>query len=210
MTFDELHILVTRTYTDALAEGKKRKEIEEIMDDCFFEFLVDAYIAGLYEQDLENPPQYDPDRAIEVVELRYGTDEKNVEERIREHVVEGDLPRLITLADTEYHRVYETGAFDNATQAQEAFNREFERSAPGKTPGKPVIRQIGPKHVMKTWLTMMDDRVRDTHAYIEAVTIPYDERFYTYDGDSARFPGDFYNVENNANCRCSLKYSIAR
>ena len=57
----------------------------------------------------------------------------------------------------------------------------------------------------KTWVTMGDERVRDTHWYLEGMTIPYDEEFVTYDGDSALAPGGFSDPSNNCSCRCWLE-----
>jgi hypothetical protein len=59
----------------------------------------------------------------------------------------------------------------------------------------------------KTWVTMMDDRVRDTHDYLEGETVGIGEDFYTYDGDHASAPGLFELAENNVNCRCELLFS---
>lgn len=56
----------------------------------------------------------------------------------------------------------------------------------------------------KTWETMGDNRVRDTHWWLEGKTIPFDEEFVTFDGDSADAPGMFELAENNVNCRCWL------
>ena len=58
----------------------------------------------------------------------------------------------------------------------------------------------------KTWNTMLDERVRDTHSYIEGVTVPIDAEFYTYDGDHAHAPGQFIKPENDIGCRCWLTY----
>jgi len=58
----------------------------------------------------------------------------------------------------------------------------------------------------KTWHTMMDDRVRDTHAYLEDMELPIDALFFTYDGDAAMFPGDFTLPQNTVNCRCYLTF----
>jgi hypothetical protein len=55
---------------------------------------------------------------------------------------------------------------------------------------------------------MDDDRVRDTHMFLEGVEVPMGERFYTFDGDSAMIPGDFALPENNINCRCTLSYTF--
>ena len=59
----------------------------------------------------------------------------------------------------------------------------------------------------KTWVTREDERVRDTHWYIDGLTVGIDEYFYTLDGDRAMRPYGFELASNNINCRCYLKYS---
>ena len=59
----------------------------------------------------------------------------------------------------------------------------------------------------KTWVTMDDEKVRDTHWYIDNLTVGIDEYFYTLDGDRALRPYGFELASNNINCRCYLKYS---
>lgn len=59
----------------------------------------------------------------------------------------------------------------------------------------------------KTWVTMDDEKVRDTHWYIDNLTVGIDEYFYTLDGDRALRPYGFEIASNNVNCRCTLKYS---
>lgn len=63
------------------------------------------------------------------------------------------------------------------------------------------------KATHKTWITMDDERVRDTHWYIDRLTVGIDEYFYTLDGDRALRPYGFESASNNINCRCYLKYS---
>ena len=55
---------------------------------------------------------------------------------------------------------------------------------------------------MKQWQTMRDGRVRDTHSYLQSAMVNLDDKFYTFDGDSALYPGGFELPENNVNCRC--------
>ena len=59
----------------------------------------------------------------------------------------------------------------------------------------------------KTWITQEDDRVRETHWYIENLKVKIDEYFYTLDGDRALRPYGFEFAENNIQCRCHLKYT---
>lgn len=94
-----------------------------------------------------------------------------------------DFPRL---AENEAHRMYNAGSYDCAKQCEDS--------------------GVG---IYKTWHTMMDDRVRETHEYIERETVPIEDAFYTFDGDHARYPGDFGLPENNINCRCWLTYDRA-
>ena len=84
---------------------------------------------------------------------------------------------LVRIVDTESHRIANEAALNTAGKA-------------GAT--------------KKKWVTMLDDKVRDTHIYLEGQTVPYDADFYTYDGDHARAPGLFALPENNINCRCEL------
>ncbi len=63
---------------------------------------------------------------------------------------------------------------------------------------------VGVSGLYKTWETMEDDRVRDTHWFLEGKTIPFEDKFITFDGDSAEAPGMFEDANNNVNCRCWL------
>lgn len=89
------------------------------------------------------------------------------------------LDEIIRIVVTEVHRVFNEGQWDSA---------------------------VG-RATHKTWITQGDDRVRDTHWYIDGLTIPIDDYFYTLDGDRALRPYGFTFPENDINCRCRLKYS---
>lgn len=111
-------------------------------------------------------------------------EDKTYKDRIREHFEQGDIDGIIRVADTESHRLFNTAVFENAERSEQT--------------------------VFATWETMMDDKVRETHDFLEGVTVPLGERFYTSDGDSARFPGDFAKAENNVGCRCWLNLRIQK
>lgn len=110
---------------------------------------------------------------------------KNWEQRISEYLDDenGTVDEIIRVVDTDMTRIYNDAILDVGEKSD------------------------GP--VMKTWQTMLDDRVRDTHDYLQSMTVPVDSRFYTFDGDSARYPGDFVLPENNINCRCRISLSMA-
>lgn len=179
LAFDEIHALTTTSYL--LANGN----ITEIADDIL-SFLINAYRLGI--QSVSEILAYDlivdvskmNDAIYEVIEG------KTFEDRIADHVNSGDLAGLQVLAESEFHRVYNTATNDGAQDFQ---------SAAGYG-------------VSKTWYTVKDDRVRETHRYLEQVSVPVDEEFFTYDGDHAPYPGGFTMAKNNVGCRCIVDYKV--
>ena len=111
-------------------------------------------------------------------------DGKTFEDRIADHVSANDLTGLQALVRSEYHRVFNAAEMDGAIEFQ---------------------TRTGTR-VTKTWCTMLDEKVRDTHDYLEAITVPLNEDFYTWDGDHAPAPGGFEKAENNCGCRCVLTF----
>lgn len=181
-TIDELTVLAERIYreTEDLPKAERKKKIA----DEVLEVLILAYVYGYRRVDEEGRP--DTDAMYEAIYLLI--DGETYSDRISKHIENGDMSVevLQRIIETEYHRVEETGAFDSA--------KEYERKT-GKT-------------AYKKWGTMKDDRVRETHFYLEGTEVLLTGRFYTYDGDSARFPGDFSKPENVINCRCYLSYTF--
>lgn len=178
--FDELHKLASEIYEetkDLPTEKKKEKACEDILD-----ILIFAYLLG-WHRVADNG---DADEMSLMDAIYLVIEGKTFADRINEHIDNGEWEQAVIerLLETEYHRVEETGAFDSA--------REYERTT-GKTG-------------YKRWITKRDDKVRDTHWYLDGTEVLITGEFITYDGDSARFPGDFKNAENNVNCRCNLEY----
>ena len=68
----------------------------------------------------------------------------------------------------------------------------------------------GMPNITKHWVTMRDDKVRDTHDYLEGTEVPFNEDFYTYNGDHAPFPGMFGVPEEDVNCRCIVELRQAK
>ena len=182
LPFDELNNFKTKLSTHFEKGRIKSKEdcediIDEILDLCLLAYVSGAAVVG--EQ--LNVHVTIETTAEELEEVLYPkVDGKDWRERVREwYENEGTEADIIRIAETETHRIGNESAEKTAVKA-------------------------GAKE--KTWRTMMDDKVRDSHFYLESTTVPIDARFYTYDGDSARFPGDFTLAENNIGCRCELQY----
>lgn len=193
LDFDEINRLAKQEYESVSEQPIEKQRVH--MCDWLEEMLIDAYIAGLTETGLPIDPVMDNEHFMYDVLFKVIGGE-TFKDRMSTHVQNKDAGRIGVLAESEMHRVYENGAYDAAEQLEIRLERQ--RTGTGIRRGQ----------VVKTWKTMRDPRVRDTHDFIEGVSVPIEDRFYTYDGDSARFPGDFSKPENVVNCRCVLKYSV--
>lgn len=139
---------------------------------------------GLSLDEEPEAPQTDVDTAVMESVIYLPVEGKTFSDRVLEYALLDDVEGIRTVAETEYHRVYNTAA-DQAA-----------RSAPGQ--------------VSKRWRTVGDNVVREAHRYLEGVEVPLDAEFYTYDGDHAAFPGGFTQARNNVNCRCIVTYTRGR
>lgn len=158
----------------AMQSRPKKKAVEEFCD--YLDFVLCLIYAYGWK---------DAEEIIGAVPMRSGLDDKAVNreikgetfrERIQQQVDELSEDGVLRIIDTEAHRDYNTGVYDAAKESG--------------------------KQIRKRWGTMADGRVRETHDYLHGAVVDLDDRFYTYDGDSAMFPGDFSLPENNVNCRC--------
>jgi len=201
--FDELNnirtTLTEMILPDDAAQGQTAPDIDrKRLEDTIFELITMGYVYGITVAglDLETDLPVDAERMRETADKPTAGEDfrKRISNHLEEYnrstqdeqAVETLINRLAVVAETETHRAINTGEDDGA--------RDYAERNPGVT-------------VYKTWVTMGDDRVRDTHDYLEGATIPMGARFYTYDGDSARFPGDFMLPENVINCRCICRYT---
>lgn len=181
---DELNILTAASYY-AAADMDLSEKIKQVSED-FLSFLINAYSLGIQtaSEMFSFGLTVDTDKLREAV--FYLIDGKTFQDRVADHILSDNLSGLRTLAESEYHRVFNAAEEDGAKEFQE-------------NTGMGVI---------KTWLTVRDEKVRDTHDYLEGVSVPLGEDFYTYDDDHASRPGWFTKAENNVNCRCVLGFTI--
>lgn len=148
------------------------------LSELMTDWLTLAYADG--KADVEDQLHGETDISIErVMNVIYANvGGKTAYERIEDDL--DNIEDLYLLFGNERQRVYNTAANDTAGNLEAKF---------------------------KTWHTMLDDRVRETHDYLEGMTKPMNEPFYTYTGDSAMYPQDFGDAANNINCRCYLTYN---
>ena len=166
------------TLTTMLSYGGFDKDYaRQLFRDC----LEDAYIEGFASAEymLQQEEDIEDDLLFFALEKEY--DGESIYTKFDNYYEQNDAEKLKVLVESEFHRVYSQGGLDMA----EATGRD----------------------VYKTWQIMQDDRVRETHDYLEGMTIPVREKFKTLDMDEADAPGGFTLPENNVNCRCWLSYT---
>lgn len=142
--------------------------------------IVDAYVDGFYGVGymLGEPMPVDVESARGAAVKYY--DGISIYDKAKEYIEAEDREGLQRLYESEYHRAYEEGQFDAAADAGAMY---------------------------KTWVSMEDERVRDSHQILDMVTIPIEDYFIADDGDYGLYPGGFQTAEQNANCRCMLLFS---
>lgn len=183
LPMDELNRLdeeIRERFGDESLQKRDKREEEDLIDELLDLFLL-AYAMGneVTNENLSSDWMPPVDDVMKVVDAKVAG--KTWRERVEDYFANGGTGEDIArIADTETHRIANTAALDTA-------------------------RYAGARN--KTWVTMMDDRVRDTHDYLEGETVGIDDDFYTYDGDHASAPGLFELAENNVNCRCELLFS---
>ena len=180
LPFDELNRVAYGLREHYGRDTLQKSDEEDIIDELLDLFLL-AYAMGNSVTNNSLMSDYAPtlDDAMKAVNAKVAG--KTWRERVEEYFDNGGTADdIVRIAETETHRIANTAALDTAKHG-------------------------GATH--KTWATMLDDRVRETHDYLEGVTVGIDDDFITYDGDRASAPGLFSLAENNVNCRCELIFS---
>ena len=186
LPFDELNafkIELERRFPDKQLQKQGQiegKDEEDIIDELLGRFLL-AYATGNTVTNQNLASDYTPslDDVMETVNKEVAG--KTWKERVEDYFASGgNVDDIVRIAETETHRIANTSALKTAKETGAKF---------------------------KTWATMLDDRVRETHDYLEGETVEIGEDFYTFDGDHASAPGLFELAENNVNCRCELLFS---
>lgn len=188
MPFDELNTFrqMVTEYKTAPLTLSEQERLRHDIEDYIEWLLVEAYVYGNVQamQDLgilDTDPADLIDRDTMYATINERIADKTYIERIREYLDADDstVEDFQRVAETDTARVYNAGVVDG-----------------GKASGVPGV--------MKQWQTMEDEKVRSTHEYLQSMTVPLNEDFYSWDGDHARAPGLFTLPENNINCRCTL------
>ena len=178
---DELNVLTEASYK--LADDKNlTSRANQVVDDVL-SFLIHAYTLGMEHASmmLAYELSVDVDKMREAIYKMI--EGKTFVDRVIDHILADDLSGLRVLVESEFHRVYNAAVLHGGQEFVD--NGNF--------------------GVTKNWYTVKDDRVRETHKYLEGESIPLEEEFFTFDGDHAPYPGGFMRAENNVNCRCIVQ-----
>lgn len=185
LPIDEINALADRikVYFEDNGKGriKSRQDADAIIDEMFDLFML-SYVYGANATNAELGTDVMPSSDAADSAVYKPVAGETWRDRVNGYYENGgSLSDIVRIAETDATRIYNQGALD-AVEAN---------GAQGRT--------------IKRWQTMMDDRVRDTHSYLEGMEVPYNEDFWTYDSDHAPAPGMFNLPENNINCRCVVE-----
>lgn len=182
LPFDELNRFeagVREKYFNADGRIKSREAYEDMLDEMFDLFLL-SYANGVTATNESLSSNYSPDLDKVMLTVDMKVAGKTWRQRMQEYFDNGGTADdVIRIAETESHRDANAGAHAAA-------------KASGAT--------------MKVWHTMMDDRVRDSHWWLEGVSAPIDGEFYNWKGEKTLYPGQWGIAEEDINCRCWLTY----
>ena len=157
--------------------GKIRSKVDlDDIIDDMFGVFLLSYARGANAVN----PGYKPTLKTVMETIDEEVDGKTWRDRMKEHYESGGtMADVVRIIETEAHRDSNAGAYKTA-------------------------KAVGAKN--KTWHTMEDNRVRDTHVVLDEVTAPIDGYFYTYTGERAQAPGQFGSAAEDCNCRCFLTF----
>lgn len=180
LPLDEINNLKAKYQSKGTDTPITEFDLADIIDD-----LIDLFLLAVANGTISINDQFGTDyrpTAEQLAKTIYRKiDGSTWEDRIRTWYENGGTAAdILRIAETESHRIGNDIAFEAA-------------KAVGAT--------------RKTWLTMLDGKVRETHDFLESVSVGIEDDFYTFDNDHAPYPGAFGKAENNCNCRCELQYS---
>lgn len=206
MTWDELNELVGYEVSEPfdeyfapmqISEEQKRKRVElaEELDAVFIALLSEYFYADQLDAVVASDIY---DRTREAYLLAIGT-AVEVDDYLYNHGVEviaSTIEVLLRHDDEPYYFSKDRARAIAENESNSIWNHtEYEDAVKNKK--------------YKTWRTVMDNRVRDTHVEMNGVTIPINDVFHLQGGDCYYPRSDELGMDESeiANCRCVLTFS---
>lgn len=164
------------------SEGKLRskQDEEDIIDEMLDLFLLSAALGSQSaNDDLGTDYHIGTKTAVDIIDREVAG--KTWSERVREYFDNGGTAAdIMRIAETEAHRDANESAFVTA-------------------------EAVGAK--TKTWHCMMLPTSRDSHIYLSGTKAPMDGYFYSINGGSTKFPGEWGIADEDCGCLCWITYS---
>lgn len=206
MTWDELNELVGYEVSEPfdeyfapmqISEEQKRKRVElaEELDAVFIALLSEYFYADQLDVVVASDIY---DRTREAYLLAIGT-AVEVDDYLYNHGVEviaSTIEVLLRHDDEPYYFSKDRARAIAENESNSIWNHtEYEDAVKNKK--------------YKTWRTVMDNRVRDTHVEMNGVTIPINDVFHLQGGDCYYPRSDELGMDDSeiCGCRCSLSFS---
>lgn len=181
LPFDELNTLDIAISRHFGEDGKiKSEQDKEDMVDEMFELFLLATANGVEQINEAMNGDYHPGMTTvtDIVDRRVAG--KTWRERVDDYYANGGTKAdIMRIAETETHRDSNEASFIAA-------------KANGAT--------------KKTWHCLLLPTSRDSHIYLDGVSAPIDGEFYSINGGSTQFPGEWGIAEEDCNCYCYLTY----
>ena len=180
LPFDEINQF-KETLPTHFENGKVRSERDraDIIDEMLDLFLLAAARGSAFaNESLGTEYSIGMKTAVDIIdrEVAGKTWRQRVDEYFDNGGTEADIMRI---AETEAHRDSNEAGYITATKA-------------GAT--------------TKVWHCSMLPTSRDSHIYLNGVTAPIDGEFYSINGGSTKFPGEWGIAEEDCGCLCWLTY----
>lgn len=206
MTWDELNELVGYEVSEPfdeyfapmqISEEQKRKRVElaEELDAVFIALLSEYFYADQLDAVVASDIY---DRTREAYLLAIGT-AVEVDDYLYNHGVEviaSTIEVLLRHDEEPYYFSKDRARAIAENESNSIWNHtEYEDAVKNKK--------------YKTWRTVMDNRVRDTHVVMNGVTIPINDVFHLQGGDCYYPRSDELGMDDSeiCGCRCSLSFS---
>ena len=159
--------------------GDFRAVVDKYIDEVTELFEMDFFY-GVADLSMQLGRSLEPDFEDVRRVIDRKIDGRDYKQRLNDYFRSGTPYDIARVVATDAHRIYNEAMFETAIKA-------------GAT--------------TKTWHCMNLPTSRETHIYLDGVNVPIDAEFYTSDGASAMFPGQFGDAGNDCNCLCWVTFS---
>lgn len=164
---------------DGKGKIKSKEDAEDIIDELLDLFLL-SYANGVESVNSEAPSKFSPTIDDVQATVYEKIDGRTWEDRVWDYYESGgNSDRIMEIVRTESHRDANAAAYIAAERTGAKRSR---------------------------WNCMMLETSRDSHIYLDGVTVPMGGYFYSYKGGRTQYPGQWGIADEDCNCLCWLTF----